>query len=237
MFHLHGEIEHKNKDLSNSLFVLNMYLVKTPEFIQTFFPDYIWTGSSEEKVLYLSFDDGPIPEITPWVLKQLAQYEAKATFFCVGENVKKHPSIFETLIESGHSIGNHTFNHLSGWSSDNADYIDNVQQCAEVVTSKLFRPPYGRLKPKQAQQLKQDYRIVMWDILSGDFDPKISSDQCYKNVIKNAGPGSIIVFHDSKKAEEKLKYVLPRVLKYFSQQGYRFEQILEPSKVELATSS
>ncbi len=200
-----------------------MYLVKTPDFVQRFFPNFLWRGPSDEKVLYLTFDDGPIPEVTPWVLDQLELHNAKGTFFCVGENVKKNPLIYDRVVKAGHAIGNHTYNHLSGWASNNAHYFDNVRDCAEVVNSTLFRPPYGRLKPKQAESLHRQYRIIMWDVLSGDFDPKISKEVCLRNVIKNAEPGSIIVFHDSLKAEEKLRFVLPKVLEYYSERGYRFE--------------
>ncbi len=213
-----------------------MYLVKTPEFIQTFFPNFVWRGSDQQKVIYLTFDDGPIPEVTPWVLEQLAKYDAKGTFFCVGENVKNHPAIFDQVIDAGHSIGNHTFNHISGWGSDNIHYFHNVRHCAHMVDSNLFRPPYGRLKPKQAQFLQRHYQIIMWDVLSGDFDPKIDKEQCLRNVINNVQSGSIIVFHDSVKAEEKLRYVLPKVLEYYSQRGYRFESVTDATVSAAALS-
>jgi len=209
-----------------------MYLVKTPNFIQRFFPNFVWRGPAGDKVLYLTFDDGPIPEVTPWVLEQLELYDAKGTFFCVGENVKKNPSVFDAVIGTGHAIGNHTYHHLSGWESENVRYFDNVHDCAQIVDSHLFRPPYGRLKPKQAAFLQQRYRIIMWDVLSGDFDPKISKEQCYNNVIKHAEMGSIIVFHDSLKAQDKLRYVLPKVLEYYSERGYRFELLPEVGDVK-----
>ena len=200
-----------------------MYFVKTPKFIQNLFPNFTWKIPSNEKVLYLTFDDGPIPEVTPWVLSQLRQYDAKATFFCVGENVKNHPEVFEQVVQEGHSVGNHTFNHINGWGTDNIPYFHNVRHCAHLVNSTLFRPPYGRLMPRQAQFLQRHYRIVMWDVLSGDFDEQISAEQCYNNVVNNANKGSIIVFHDSLKAQDKLTAVLPKVLEYFTAQGYRFE--------------
>lgn len=210
-----------------------MYLVKTPHFIQNLFPNYTWRIPTQEKVLYLTFDDGPIPTVTPWVLEQLEAFQARATFFCVGDNIRKHPEIFEQVVASGHAVGNHTFNHLNGWQTENISYFHNVRHCANMVHSVLFRPPYGRLKPKQAQFLQRHYRIVMWDVLSGDFDPKLSEEQCLANVLNNAENGSIIVFHDSLKAEDKLHYVLPKVLEYFAEQGYVFGKLNEQ---ELAVS-
>ena len=210
-----------------------MYLVKTPHFIQDLFPNYTWRIPTREKVLYLTFDDGPIPAVTPWVLEQLEAFQAKATFFCVGDNIRKHPEVFNQVVEKGHAVGNHTFNHLNGWQTENISYFHNVRHCANMVHSVLFRPPYGRLKPKQAQFLQRHYRIVMWDVLSGDFDPKLSEEQCLANVLNNAENGSIIVFHDSLKAEDKLHYVLPKVLEYFAEQGYVFGKLNEQ---ELAVS-
>jgi peptidoglycan/xylan/chitin deacetylase (PgdA/CDA1 family) len=203
-----------------------VYLIKTPQFIQNLFPSFTWRIPTTEKVLYLTFDDGPIPEVTPWVLDQLNQYGAKATFFCVGENIYKHPDVFERVKEEGHALGNHTYNHLNGWTTDNLPYYHNIRKCARKVDSDLFRPPYGKLKPRQVQFLSRHYRIVMWDILSGDFDPDISADQCFNNVAINAGPGSIVVFHDSIKALSKLKSVLPKTLEHFSKLGYRFEAMV-----------
>ena len=202
-----------------------MYLVKTPIFIQKLFPNFIWRIPTDKKKLFLSFDDGPIPEVTPWVMDTLHEYEAKASFFCVGENVERNPGLLDQLIAERHSIGSHTFNHFSGWTTDNISYFHNVRRGASLTKSELFRPPYGRLKPKQAQFLQRHYSIVMWDVLSGDFDQKISVDQCYNNVIKNAGPGSIVVFHDSLKAQSTLKQVLPKVLEYYTEKGFSFEAI------------
>ena len=203
-----------------------MYLTRTPNFIQNLFPNFTWRVPTEQKVAYLTFDDGPIPEITPWVLDQLNAYQAKATFFCVGENVTKHPDIFEMVVQRGHQVGNHTYNHLSGWSTDNMDYYHNVRKCAQLVKSSLSRPPYGRLKPHQVQFLQRHYQIVMWDVLSGDFDPGTTLEQCYDNVMSKVRNGSIIVFHDSIKAEEKLKYTLPLVLEELSTRGFTFESIV-----------
>lgn len=199
-----------------------MYLVKTPQFIQRHFPNFIWKAPTQEPVLFLTFDDGPVPEVTPWVLEQLEQYNAQATFFCVGDNVRKHEGVFKDVLAAGHTIGNHTYSHLNAWNTDNLDYFHDVRRCASLTRSALFRPPYGRLKPKQAQFLQRHYRIVMWDVLSGDFDAQITPEQCLQNVIRNAGPGSIVVFHDSIKANERMRYALPKVLEHFSNLGYRF---------------
>ena len=202
-----------------------MYLTKTPSFIQSLFPDYIWRLPTSEPVLYLTFDDGPIPGVTEWVLDQLDKYEAKATFFCVGENVQHHPDVYQRILSVGHAVGNHTHNHKNGWQTDKMQYLDNIAQCAKHVNSQLFRPPYGRLKPNQAKQIKQAYKVVMWDVLTGDFDPDIDAEECYHNILKNTKTGSILVFHDSLKAKATLKNVLPRVLKYYSELGYRFSSI------------
>ena len=217
-----------------------MYLIKTPNFIKKLFPNYFWNINTSEKVLYLTFDDGPIPEVTPKILDILAQYNAKATFFCVGANVKKHSDIFQMVVDNGHTLGNHTFTHKDGWQTDRISYFHDVRHCARMVNSDLFRPPYGRLKMKQTQFLQRHYKIVMWDVLSGDFDPTISSEKCYKNVINNATNGSIVVFHDSLKAEEKVLDVLPKVLAYYSKMGFRFEAItsqLLDAKMSLRTSA
>jgi len=204
-----------------------MYLVKTPELIQNLFPNFTWRIPSADKSIYLTFDDGPIPEVTPWVIDLLAEFDAKATFFCVGQNVQKHPNIYLKLRRNGHTIGSHTNNHISGWSTENIPYFHNVRRGATLVKSPIFRPPYGRIKPSQVPFLMRHYHIIMWDVLSGDFDPKITKEQCLENVIDHAESGSVVVFHDSLKAEEKLKYVLPKVLEHFSDEGFAFKSITE----------
>ena len=204
-----------------------MYLTRTPHFIQNLFPNFIWRIPNSEKKIFLTFDDGPIPEITPWVLDQLDQYNAKATFFCVGENVIKHPNILHKVIKRGHSIGSHTNNHLSGWGTENVPYFHNVRRGATLVKSALFRPPYGRLKPSQLPFLMRHYYIIMWDVLSGDFDTKLTKERCLQNVLQHTSSGSIIVFHDSLKAKEKMMYSLPVVLSEFTAKGYQFEAISE----------
>lgn len=202
-----------------------MFIAKTPKLIRAFMPEYTWSIPTGERVLYLTFDDGPIPEMTPWVLDTLRQFSAKATFFCVGDNVVKYPAIFQRILDEGHSVGNHTFNHLNGWQTDHIAYLNNVRRCARVVKSRLFRPPYGRLMPRQRAVIERHFRIIMWDVLSGDYNADISPEQCLQNVFDNAGPGSIVLMHDSLKAERNVRFVLPAVLKYFAGEGYRFEKL------------
>ena len=214
-----------------------MYLVKTPKIIQNLFPNFTWSIPTREKVLYLTFDDGPIPEVTPWVLETLAEYNAKATFFCVGNNVQKHPEVYQQVLREGHSVGNHTDQHKNGWASDFLPYLKDVHNCAKLVDSNLFRPPYGRLRPSQANFLQRQYRIVLWDVLSGDFDQSLEPEDCLSNVLLKAGAGSIVVFHDSLKAENNLKYALPRVLAYFSQKGFRFEALKQVAKQRISKAS
>ena len=203
------------------------YWVKTSIFIKKIFFRHIWSIPNKEKAVYLTFDDGPTPEITEWVLAELKKHEAKATFFCIGNNIEKHPSIFSKILQEGHAIGNHTFNHLNGWKTDKTAYVQNALQCAKAIEafaykSKLFRPPYGKIKPSQAKALRdKGYQVIMWDVLSADFDQQISPEQCLENVMRNVGSGSIIVFHDSVKAYENLKYVLPKTLSFLVQNKYK----------------
>lgn len=202
-----------------------MYFVRTPDWLSACFPQFICHESRLEKVLYLTFDDGPIPELTPWVLELLATYQAKATFFCVGDNIRKYPTIFKQLQKENHAVGNHTFHHLDAWKTQKSVYLEDVQACEKEVASKLFRPPYGHLTLPTIKFLKQHYAIVLWDVLSGDFDPTISSETCLQNVLTNARNGSIVVLHDSLKAEQHLRYVLPKILEHFSELGFRFERL------------
>nr|BFF39532.1 polysaccharide deacetylase family protein [Tenacibaculum mesophilum] len=184
---------------------------------------------STQKEIFLTFDDGPIPKVTEFVLDQLHLFNAKATFFCIGDNIRKYPAVFSRIINEGHSVGNHTFNHLNGWKNSNTTYINNINKCENLLShqkTKLFRPPYGKIKRKQAKQLLANgYKIIMWDVLSADFDPTITKEKCLQNVLRNVENGSIIVFHDSIKASDKLYYVLPKVLEEFSLQGYKFKAI------------
>ncbi|PLX12199.1 MAG: polysaccharide deacetylase family protein [Marinilabiliales bacterium] len=182
---------------------------------------------SNENKIYLTFDDGPHPDITFSVVKLLEKYNAKATFFCVGENVQKYPDTFEFVKNQGHSVGNHSFNHLNGWKTDNDDYYLNIEKADEIISSKLFRPPYGRISPGQIKHLKNDYKIIMWSALSYDFDARVSKEECLNFSIKNSRPGSIIVFHDSEKSKEKMFYSCEGFLDYFSQKGVEFASLNE----------
>lgn len=190
------------------------------------FPSVVWNIPSSTPCLYLTFDDGPVPEATPFVLDTLKQYQAKATFFCVGENVKKHPAIFKRILEEGHAVGNHTYNHLNGWKTANDIYNDNIDQAATVISSTLFRPPYGKLKPSQYSLVNKHYSIVMWDVLSKDYDRQLSGEQCVERVLRKSKPGSIVVFHDSAKAVERLQYALPILLEHYANKEYAFKKIL-----------
>jgi len=213
-----------------------MYLVKSPLLLKWFYSALIWNKDRSKKIVYLTFDDGPIPNVTDFVLNTLKSYSAKATFFCIGDNIRKHPSVFESLKIDGHAIGNHTFNHLNGWKTDDTGYLTNFLKCQALTQSNLFRPPYGKIKKSQIKKLKAErlkltadvqtvnsqLQIVMWDVLSRDFDANLSPEQCYQNVIKNVKNGSIIIFHDSLKAFDRLQYALPQTLKYLTEKGYQF---------------
>ncbi len=189
-----------------------------PRFIQRLYPERIWAFSHIKDSVFLTFDDGPISEVTPWVLDELKKHNAKTTFFCIGENVKKHPEIFERILSEGHSVGNHTFNHLKGINTETSKYIENTLLAEKLIDSKLFRPPYGKITSKQAKTLQnKGFKIVMWDVLSYDYDGSVSEEKCLKNVLNNIKPGSIVVFHDSLKAEKNLRYVLPKVLEFLNE--------------------
>ena len=202
-----------------------MYLIKTPWLLKKLYPQLIWNKSKPNRCIYLTFDDGPIPIVTTHILNILKQYNAKATFFCIGDNVAKHPDIFKQVTDDGHAIGNHTYNHLKGWKTDNKIYLDNFLKADKVLDVPLFRPPYGRIKKQQIRDLqaaRPDIKIIMWDVLSGDFDINLSPEACLTNVLKHTEAGSIIVFHDSLKAYDRVKYALPRALEVWSKAGYSF---------------
>lgn len=205
-----------------------MYLVRPSYLLKRLYPSAIWRMNPNQNTIYLTFDDGPVPEITPWVLDELAQHNIKATFFCVGENIIKHPDIYQRILKEKHAIGNHTFNHLNGWNTHTQDYINNIAKCDELMNAPnekvLFRPPYGKAKKSQLKTLQnsQRYSVIMWDVLSGDYDKKTSPEKCLHNVTNNVRNGSIIVFHDNIKAKDNLQYALPLFIEYARDSGFEF---------------
>lgn len=202
-----------------------MLLPKTPNIAKKVFPRLIWNKTTDQKEVYLTFDDGPTPEITAWVMRCLNNYNAKATFFCLGKNVVLYPDIFNELVREGHSVGNHSYSHKNAWKTPAKEYLLDIESCEKVFHSKLFRPPYGKLKPGIRTKILKNYDIVMWDILSYDFDPEISGQTCVDNVLNNIKPGAIVVFHDSKKAAKNLKYSLPIVLQHLKNKGYEMKAL------------
>jgi peptidoglycan/xylan/chitin deacetylase (PgdA/CDA1 family) len=200
-----------------------MYFFSTLKILKKFYSkNIIWEMNAAEKSIWLTFDDGPDPVVTPWVLEELKKYKAKATFFCLGKNVESHPEIYESIIKEGHSVGNHSYDHKNGWRTLTKDYIADIEKCSHFVTSGLFRPPYGKIKPSQFNKLKQKYDIVLWSLMSGDFDINLSKEKCLDIVLSYTKNGTIILFHDSPKAKEKLEFVLPKFLEHFSNLGYSF---------------
>ena len=214
-----------------------MYWIKTPWFLKKIFRNYTWDKSEGAKKVYLTFDDGPIPEITEWIIDLLKSHEVKATFFCVGDNIQKYPDVFDRLLSDGHCVGNHTFNHDKGWETDNGVYAESINRTQVLIDqiksskgldsrNKIFRPPYGKLVPAQSDEIRSNgYEIVMWDILSADFDLDVSSKKCLRNVISNTSDGSIVVFHDNVKSFKTIQYVLPRYLKFLKKRGYELATI------------
>ena len=215
---------------------------KIPNFVKLLYPRRIWNGPAVGKKLYLTFDDGPIPGVTPWVLDLLKEYNAQATFFCIGDNIRKHPEVFNRVVSDGHAVGNHTYHHLNGWKTATDEYLLDTEKAQHVleqhlcditnppevtgVKNRLFRPPYGRIRGKQARSLvKLGYKIVMWDIISMDYDSGVLPEKCFNNVIDYAQSGSIIVFHDSLKAEKNLKNALPKVLEHYRGKGFVFQKL------------
>jgi peptidoglycan/xylan/chitin deacetylase (PgdA/CDA1 family) len=202
---------------------MRLYWIKTNSFVKKIFSKYIWDIPNTENKIYLTFDDGPIPEITEWVLEELKKHNVKATFFCIGDNIVKHPEIFKKVVGEGHAIGNHTFNHLNGWKTTTERYLENLERCEKTIQQsasknlncKIFRPPYGKIKRSQAKAIRQvGYKIIMWDVLSADFDSTLSQEKCLENVLSNVRSGSIIVFHDSIKAFKNLEFTLPKTLEF-----------------------
>ena len=201
------------------------YIVHPPPIITKVFNNYVWNIPTNDKILYLTFDDGPIPVLTEKVLEILEDYNAKATFFCVGDNVKKHPKIYNKILKEEHSVGNHTFSHLNGWKTDNLQYKNNIEIAEQYIESSLFRPPYGKLKNSQFAYLKDKYHIILWDVLSVDYDKNITPSKCFRNIKQFAKPGSVIVFHDNYKAQTNMLYSLKKTLEYYSLSGYKFKKI------------
>jgi peptidoglycan/xylan/chitin deacetylase (PgdA/CDA1 family) len=206
-----------------------MLRAKMPSLVQSMFPRWRWHGPRQDKVLYLTFDDGPSPGITEWVLETLARYEAKATFFCIGDKVQQFPETLLKVQAAGHRIGNHTFNHLNLWKTPLTTYLDNTARCQAALKEvlgeevSLFRPPYGKMTPLAGRKLRATYEIVMWEVIAGDWNQQLSPERVANNVIQNAQPGSIVVFHDSEKAKVNMQFALERTLAHFAGLGYRFE--------------
>jgi peptidoglycan-N-acetylglucosamine deacetylase len=208
-------------------------LYRTPKILQNFYPSLVWKKNDDAKTVYLTFDDGPIPEVTEWVLDILKSFDIKATFFCIGDNIKKHPAIFQKILDEKHSVGNHTFNHLKGWNTDDLSYFENAISCQTEIdkynngpSKKLFRPPYGRIKKSQIVQLQENgFEIIMWTTLSQDYRQDLSPEKCLKKTLKATKNGSIVLFHDSLKAKNNMMYVLPKFIETLLKEGYEFKQL------------
>lgn len=199
--------------------------VRLPGFITSLYTSAVWRFSETERVVYLTFDDGPIPEVTPWVLDLLREEGIRATFFCVGENVMRYPKVFRQILDDGHSVGNHTFNHWQGLKHTDQDYFRNIEKAGMYIDSDLFRPPHGWLKVSQYRILKKKFRIIMWDLITCDYDSRLKPEKIFRNITEFVRPGSILTFHDSIKAEPNLTEVLPQAIRWLKEQGYRFEAI------------
>ena len=202
-----------------------MLIVKPPQIITRLMPRMTWGFYGELQKVFLTFDDGPTPEVSDWVLDQLKKYNAKATFFCIGRNVEHFPDVYQRILDAGHSVGNHTYSHLKGFRSSKRTYYEDIELASNFIDSNLFRPPYGRIRRAQVLDIVKQYRIIMWNSLSIDYNAKVPGDQVYHNVVDNVKPGSVVVFHDSKKARKNLYYALPRVLKFLGEAGYEMEAI------------
>jgi peptidoglycan/xylan/chitin deacetylase (PgdA/CDA1 family) len=206
------------------------YFFRNPFFLPWLYPGLTWRMPSDEKTLYLTFDDGPVPGPTEFVLDQLRRAQTKATFFCIGDNIRKHPDVFARVLSDGHSVGNHTFHHVSGWKTTSDNYLDEVHRCDDALgidkssTPRLFRPPYGRITRGQIRSL-HGYRIIMWDVLTNDYAKSLSPEACLRGTLAATRNGSIVVFHDSLKAEKNMTYVLPRFLDHFGSRGYSFRTL------------
>lgn len=212
-----------------------MFIHKTNFLMRALYPNFTWRMPTQKKEIFLTFDDGPIPEVTEFVLNELEKYQAKATFFCIGTNIEKHPHIFQKILNLQHTIGNHTFNHIRGWDVADYDYFNNFNKCEQEIfklipnlqspISKFFRPPFGRIKRSQAKEILKTHEIVMWDVLTGDYDQSISKERVLSKVLQHTEKGSIVLFHDSIKASKNMMYALPKFLEHFSEQGFTFKSL------------
>jgi peptidoglycan/xylan/chitin deacetylase (PgdA/CDA1 family) len=209
-----------------------VYFYKTPKLLEYIYPEAIWHGDRSKKNIYLTFDDGPVPRVTEYILDLLSDLTVKASFFCVGENVKNHPKIFDRMIQDGHGIGNHTFNHLNGWTTSDREYVENIQMCSDILQHSghqghplYFRPPYGRIRKNILKKINAAYKIIMWDVLSHDFSSKVSPETCFQKSLQHTKNGSIIVFHDSIKTFEKIKFVISQFILYLRDKNYEFHVI------------
>ena len=209
-------------------FKKDLFFITTPWWLRQLFSGCVWDIKTKEKIIYLSFDDGPHPVITPFVLNELKKYNAKATFFCIGDNVKKFPLIYKQAIDEGHAVGNHTMHHINGWQTSNNGYLNDIAEAQKYINTNLFRPPYGRIKRGQLLQLSASnlqLTPIMWSVLAGDWIATLTPQKCFEQIKNKIYPGCIIVFHDSEKANERMRYALQKVLEYFSTEGYKFEKI------------
>ena len=201
-----------------------MFIEQVTGFVRNLFPKALWRMNPNEKAVYLTFDDGPIPVVTPWVVELLGHYDIKATFFMVGDNVRKHPKEYKLVVDAGHRVGNHTFNHLKGLFTDTREYLANVEKADAMIHSNLFRPPHGMLRRSQYKELSKRYQFVMWDLVTRDYSNRLQGEDVLANVKKYVRNGSIITFHDSLRSENNLRYALPRSIEWLLEQGYEFKQ-------------
>lgn len=200
-------------------------MVRPPQLFRRLYNGAVWRMDRNEKKIYLTFDDGPVPGVTTEALSVLKQHNIRATFFCVGENVQKHPEIFQQIITDGHSVGNHTMHHVDGWKLSWRDYMRDVKECSAVFSSQLFRPPYGHMRRSHFATLSRRCKVIMWDVLTYDFDKSYAPEHCLELALMNSRPGSVVVFHDSEKAKERMLYALPRYIEVMKQSGYTFEAL------------
>ena len=200
-----------------------MFIEQPPWFYRALFPGVTWRMPAEPKCVYLTFDDGPIPEVTPWVLDTLDRFGVKATFFMVGDNVRKHPDIYQMVVDRGHRIGNHTFNHIQGWRYCTKNYLANVAKAAEYIPSDLFRPPHGHMRIPQTLLLQRKYRVIMWDVVTRDYSPHMTPEGVLQVVKRYTRNGSVIVFHDSLKSERNMRVAMPQAVEWLLAQGYTFK--------------